>query len=278
LEGRGFEGPYGPYIGLDLRHLGKDKINERLPLIRDVAIKLGGIDPVNELIPVRPAAHFTMGGIPANIKTETKIAGFYAAGECSCMSVHGANRLGGNSTTDCLVFGAIAGEEAARHASTISFKELPKEKLSAEEERVFNQILGSEGDETVPTIRDTMRRIMSQKVHIFREESELRSSLKEVKQLRTRFKNIKVEDKGRAYNTDFQSALQLDFTLELAEVTIVCALAREESRGAHARRDFPKRDDQNWLKHTLAYESKDGPRLEYVPVKITKWQPVARTY
>lgn len=278
LEGRGFEGPYGPYIALDLRHLGKDKLNERLPLIRDVAVKLGGVDPVNELIPIRPAAHYSMGGIRANIKTETSIPGFYAAGECSCISAHGANRLGGNSTTDCLVFGAIAGVEASRYLSAARFKELPKEKLLAEESRVFNKVLGSEGGESVPHIRDEMRRIMDEKVQVFRNENELKSALKGIRQLKERFKNIKVEDKGRRFNTGFQAALQCDFTLDLAEVTVVCALAREESRGAHARRDFPKRDDQNWLKHTLAYNTKDGPRLEYSPVKITKWQPVARTY
>lgn len=278
LEGRGFKGPHGPYIALDIMHLGEEKINERLPLIRDVTIRLGGVDPVKELIPIKPAAHFSMGGIRANIKTETDFSGLYAAGECSCISVHGANRLGGNSTTDCLVFGVIAGEEALKHASLASFKELPKEKLFAEERRIFNEILGSEGSERVPAIRDEMRHIMNERVHIFREERELRSALKEIRALRDRFKKIKVEDKGGSFNTGFQSALQLDFTLDLAEVTTVCALAREESRGAHARRDFPKRDDQNWLKHTLAYYSRGGPGLEYIPVTITRWQPAARTY
>ncbi|MDH5268187.1 MAG: FAD-binding protein, partial [Candidatus Bathyarchaeota archaeon] len=138
LEGRGLEGPYGPYIALDLRHLGEEKINERLPLIRDVAIKLGGVDPVKEPIPIRPAAHYSMGGIKANMKTETPINGFYAAGECSCISVHGANRLGTNSTADCLVFGAVAGEEASKKALSCSFREIPHEKLLAEEKRVFD--------------------------------------------------------------------------------------------------------------------------------------------
>lgn len=278
LEGRGFEGPYGPYIALDLRHLGKDKIDERLPLIHDVAIKLGGIDPVKELIPIRPAAHYSMGGIRANIKTETSISGLYAAGECACMSVHGANRLGGNSTTDCLVFGAIAGEEALKHATRTSFRELSKEKMFAEERRVFDGILGSEGCERASVVRDEMRRIMNGKVHIFRQESELKSALKAIRELKTRFKNVRIEDKNKPFNTSLQSALKLDFTLDLAEITAICALNRKESRGAHARRDFPKRDDRNWLKHTLAYNSKDGARLEYIPVTITKWQPVARTY
>jgi len=278
LEGRGLEGPYGPYIALDLTHLGEEKIQERLPLIREVAIKLGGVDPVKEVIPIRPAAHYSMGGIKTNVKTETSIVGLYAAGECSCVSVHGANRLGTNSTAECLVFGAVAGEEAAKHALSASFKELPNEKLALEEKRVFDGILGSEGSERVSTIRDEMRRIMFEKVWIFRSRDQLENALKEVKALKQRFKHIKVEDKSSPFNTGLLDALQLDFMLDLAEVTIVCANARTESRGAHSRRDYPKRDDQNWLKHTLAYYTRDGPRLEYAPVTITKWPPAARTY
>jgi succinate dehydrogenase / fumarate reductase flavoprotein subunit len=277
LEGRGFKGPYGPYIALDLTHLGEEKINERLPLIRDVAIKLGGVDPVKECIPIRPAAHYSMGGIKANIKTETPIAGLYAAGECSCISIHGANRLGTNSTADCLVFGAVAGEEAAKRALSAGLHEVPKEKLLAEENRVA-EIFRREGSERVSVIRDEMRRIMNEKVWIYRKGDQLESALKEIRELKKRFKNIRVEDKGKSFNTGFFSALQLDFMLELAEVTVVSAIPRTESRGAHSRRDYPKRDDQNWLKHTLAYCTKDGPRLEYVPVTITKWSPVARTY
>jgi succinate dehydrogenase / fumarate reductase flavoprotein subunit len=277
-EGRGLEGPYGPYIALDLRHLGEEKINERLPLIREVAIKLGGVDPVKEPIPIRPAAHYSMGGIRANIKTETPIAGLYAAGECSCLSLHGANRLGTNSTAECLVFGAVAGEEAAKHALSTTLKELSHEKLLAEEKRVFDGILGSEGSERVPVIRDEMKHIMNEKVWIFRRGDQLESALKEIQALKERFKHIKVQDKGGPFNTGLVDALQLDFMLELAEVTIVSALARTESRGAHSRIDYPKRDDVNWLKHTLAYYTKEGPRLEYIPVTITKWQPAVRTY
>ncbi|MEM3666495.1 MAG: succinate dehydrogenase/fumarate reductase flavoprotein subunit [Candidatus Bathyarchaeia archaeon] len=277
-EGRGLEGPYGPYIALDLTHLGEEKINERLPLIREVAIKLGGVDPVKEPIPIRPAAHYSMGGIKANIKTETPLAGLYAAGECSCLSLHGANRLGTNSTAECLVFGAVAGEEAAKRALSTSFKGISNEKLAVEERRVYDGILSSEGGERTPAIRDAMRRIMNEKVWIFRKGEELKSALKEIRQLKERFKNVKVEDKGRSFNTGLIDALQLDFMLDLAEVTIISALARTESRGAHSRLDYPKRDDANWLKHTIAYYTKDGPRLEYIPVTITKWQPAARTY
>jgi succinate dehydrogenase / fumarate reductase flavoprotein subunit len=277
-EGRGLAGPYGPYIALDLTHLGEDKINLRLPLIRDVAIKLGGVDPVKEYIPVRPAAHYSMGGIKANIRTETPIAGLYAAGECSCLSLHGANRLGTNSTAECLVFGAVAGVEAAKHAMSTNLREIPEGKLSEEEKRVFDGVLGREGPEKVSTIREEMRHVMSEKVWIFRKGNHLQDALKEIKNLKERFKRVKVEDKNSKFNTGLLNALQLDFMLELAEATIVSAIPRAESRGAHSRIDYPKRDDQNWLKHTLAYCTKDGPRLEYSPVTITKWQPAARTY
>ncbi|MEM3730408.1 MAG: succinate dehydrogenase/fumarate reductase flavoprotein subunit [Candidatus Bathyarchaeia archaeon] len=278
LEGRAFSGPHGPYIGLDLRHLGEEKINERLPLIRDVAKKLGGVNPLKELIPVKPAAHYTMGGIHVNIKTETPIAGLYAAGECSCLSVHGANRLGGNSTTDCLVFGRVAGEEAAKYALTNSFKNVPQQKIVDEESRIFDKILGNKGNEKVSTIRDNMRKTMNQHVWIFRTEEGLKTALKEIRHLKERFKNIKVEDKSRTFNTQLVEALQLDFMLDLAEVTVISALARTESRGAHSRLDYPNRDDGKWLVHTLAYYTVDGPRLEYIPVTITKWQPTARKY
>jgi succinate dehydrogenase / fumarate reductase flavoprotein subunit len=277
-EGRGLEGPYGPYIALDLTHLGEDKINLRLPLIRDVAIKLGGVDPVKEYIPIRPAAHYSMGGIKANIRTETPIAGLYAAGECSCLSLHGANRLGTNSTAECLVFGAVAGAEAAKHAMSTNLHEIPEDRLVGEEKRVFNGILGREGPERVSTIREEMRHVMSERVWIFRRGDQLQTALKEIKALKDRFKRARVEDKSSKFNTGLLNALQLDFMLELAEATIVSALPRTESRGAHSRTDYPKRDDQNWLKHTLAYYTKDGPRLDYSPVAITKWQPAARTY
>jgi len=278
LEGRAFQGPYGPYIALDLRHLGEERINERLPLIREVAIKLAGVDPVKELIPIRPAAHYSMGGIKANIRTETPIRGLYAAGECSCLSLHGANRLGTNSTAECLVFGAVAGEEAAKYASSVGFHEFPMEMALAEEKRVFDGILGSEGGERVPQLRDEMRRTMNTKVWIFRTGEELKTALKEIRTLKKRFKSIRVEDKGKIFNTGFVAALQLDFMLDLAEVTTLCALARTESRGAHTRLDYPNRDDENWLVHTLAYYTVDGPRLSYIPVTITRWQPAARKY
>jgi len=219
-----------------------------------------------------------MGGIKTDIETETPITGLYAAGECSCISVHGANRLGGNSTADCLVFGAVAGQEAAKHALSSNFRELPDGMILKEEKRIYDEILGSEGSEKASVIRDELRRLMSDKVWIFRQGEDLQEALKGIRKLRQRFRNVKVEDEARAFNTDLTDALQLDFMLELAEITAAGALARTKSRGAHSRPDFPKRDDKNWLKHTLAYRTKEGPQLDYVPVKITKWPPVAREY
>jgi succinate dehydrogenase / fumarate reductase flavoprotein subunit len=238
----------------------------------------GGVDPVKEPIPIKPAAHYSMGGIQASIKTATPVVGLYAAGECACLSLHGANRLGTNSTAECLVFGAVAGAEAARYVLSSKLPGLPSERIEAEERRVFHGIFGNEGQERVPAIRDEMRRLMHDQVWVFRREAELKSALKTIQGLKERFKHIRVEDKGRSYNTDLVEALQLDFMLDLAEVTVTSAIARQESRGAHSRLDFPKRDDEHWLKHTLAYYTAEVPRLEYLPVTITKWPPVARTY
>ena len=278
MEGRAFEGPNGPYIALDLTHLGEDKINERLPYIREVTQRLVGIDPVHEPIPIAPAAHYSMGGIRANIKTETPLPHLFAAGECSCLSLHGANRLGSNSTAECLVFGAVAGEEAAKLALKSELPDLPQEKLAEEEKRVFDQILGNEGGERIPEIRTQMMDIMNEKVWIFRDEKRLAEAVKEIRVLRERFKKAKVEDSSKVFNLGLINALELDFMLELAEVTALSALNRKESRGAHSRVDYPQRDDANWLKHTLVYYTVDGPRIDYAPVTITKWQPVERKY
>ena len=278
MEGRAFEGPNGPYIALDLTHLGEDKINERLPYIREVTQRLVGIDPVHEPIPIAPAAHYSMGGIRANIKTETPLPHLFAAGECSCLSLHGANRLGSNSTAECLVFGAVAGEEAAKLALKSELPDLPQKKLAEEEKRVFDQILGNEGGERIPEIRTQMMDIMNEKVWIFRDEKRLAEAVKEIRVLRERFKKAKVEDSSKVFNLGLINALELDFMLELAEVTALSALNRKESRGAHFRVDYPQRDDANWLKHTLVYYTVEGPRIDYAPVTITKWQPVERKY
>ncbi len=279
-EGRGFSHPDGlDYVKLDLRHLGADRINERLPMIREIAIKLNSIDPIDEPIPVRPAAHYTMGGIHTDIDGATTIEGIYVAGEAACVSLHGANRLGANSTAECLVWGKIAGGKAASYATKQqALPDLPKEaKLREAEGQVFHRF-SAEGKENSYVLRAELQRVMDSQVGVFRTEANLKTALNKIKELKQRLPHIRVQDRGRVFNTDLLNALETENLLDLSEVVVTGALARTESRGAHARRDFAKRDDTNWLKHTLAYYTPSGPRLDYIPVTITMWQPVERRY
>ncbi|MEM0331658.1 MAG: succinate dehydrogenase/fumarate reductase flavoprotein subunit [Archaeoglobaceae archaeon] len=278
IEGRGFESEFGPYIALDLTHLGEEKINERLPLIRDAAKKFVGIDPVEEPIPVRPVAHYTMGGIHTNIKTESPVAGLYAAGECACVSIHGANRLGSNSTIECLVFGNVAGNMAAEYALRNGRMKITSEEIAIEEKRIYDSILGKSGDENPYQIKKELNETMDKNVWIFRTESELKDAVAKIKELKERYKDVEINDTRKGFNTDLLSTMEIGYMLDLAEVVAIAALKRTESRGAHYRLDYPKRDDVNWLKHSMAYYTPDGPRFEYIPVTITKWQPVERKY
>ncbi len=277
-EGRGFEGPYGPYIALDLTHLGEDRINERLPLIRDAAMKFAGVDPVEEPIPVRPVAHYTMGGVHTNINCETTVKGLYAAGEVACVSIHGANRLGSNSTAECLVFGRIAGEKAAEYALSKEFRHAPQEAYKAEEKRIFDEFLGKSGDESAYQIKKELNETMDKNLWIFRRAEGIKEAIRKIKELKERYRNVEIVDRERKFNTDLLTAFEVGFMLDLAEVVAIGALNRTESRGAHFREDYPKRDDVNWLKHTLAYYTPDGPKFDYIPVTITKWEPVERKY
>ncbi len=279
-QGRGFSGPKGlDYVHLDLRHLGAPKINERLPMIREIALRFNFIDPIYQPIPVRPAAHYFMGGIHTNIDGATPVEGIWAAGEAACVSIHGANRLGSNSTSECLVWGQITGEKAAKYAAKLkAFPPLPKEqRLKEEEAKVFTQFKNN-GKENPYQLSAELKKIMDTQVGVFRTGTELMSALNKIKELKQRLTQVSVKDSGRIYNTDLLHALELNNLLDLAEVIVTGALARTESRGAHARRDFPARDDVNWLKHTLAYYTPEGPRLEYIPVTITLWQPTERKY
>jgi succinate dehydrogenase / fumarate reductase flavoprotein subunit len=279
-EGRGFSGPDGlDYVHIDLRHLGAAQINERLPLIREVAIKFNFVDPIDEPIPVRPAAHYFMGGVHTDIDGATPVEGIWAAGEVACLSLHGANRLGSNSTSECLVWGKIAGEKAAGYASKQgAFPTLSEETaLREEESRVFGRF-GQDAPESAFAMRRELQRAMDAGVAVYRTGPGLEAALKTVKELKQLVPNIRVTDQGRVYNTDLLSALEIENLLDLAEVVVVGALARTESRGAHSRRDFPQRDDVNWLKHTLAHYTPTGPRIEYIPVNITAWEPVERKY
>jgi succinate dehydrogenase / fumarate reductase flavoprotein subunit len=278
-EGRGFIGPGGlDYVHIDLRHLGADKINDRLPMIREVAMRFNFIDPILEPIPVRAAAHYFMGGVHTDIRGATPVEGIWAAGEAACVSLHGANRLGSNSTAECLVWGKITGGEAAKYAS--GQKTMPTLKDTAvkdEGARVFKRF-SSKGKESAFVIRKELQKAMDSNVGVFRTGKDLKTALDEIHELKQRLPGMKVEDRGHIYNTDLLSCLEVDNLLDLAEVIVAGAVARKESRGAHSRRDFPKRDDADWLKHTLAHYTPKGPRLEYIPVNITMWKPVERKY
>jgi len=274
-EGRGYTGPGGlDYVNVDLRHLGADKINERLPAIREVSMRFNFIDPIYEPIPIRPVAHYTMGGIHTDIDGATPVEGIWSAGETACLSLHGANRLGSNSTAECLVWGRITGEKATEYAaSQKALPPLPNEAtLKDEEARVFSRFK-ADGKESPYALRRELREIMDSQVAVFRTGPELEAALNKIMELKQRSPDMRVRDRGRIYNTDLTSALEVENLLDLTEVLVTGALARTESRGAHSRRDFTQRDDDNWLKHTLAYWTPTGPRLDYIPVTITMWKP-----
>lgn len=278
--GRGFEGVGGfDYMHLDLTHLGADRINTRLPLIREVCIEFIGIDPIDTPIPVRPVAHYSMGGIETDIDGLTRIPGLWVAGEAACVSLHGANRLGSNSTAECLVWGGITGAEAAKYLMDgAKLNELSDARIADEEKRVFGGMIGSDGSENPYDIKRELREMMDVKLAVFRTAEEIGEMEAKVADLKGRFKNIRVQDKRRSYNSNLVHVLELENLLDLAEAMVKGALAREESRGAHARRDFPVRDDEKWLKHTLATWTPDGPKLDYKDVTINTWKPVERKY
>ncbi len=280
-EGRGFKGPHGlDYLLLDIRHLGAEKINERLPLIREVAIKYAGVDPIEAPMPVRPVSHYTMGGIRTDING--KVIGtenVWAAGEVAAASIHGANRLGTNSTAECLAYGGITGAEAARYAlKEGTLPDPPTAEAEDEEKRVFQGLLSQAGKENVYRIRMELRQTMGENMGVFRDGPRIEQALKKIQELKERYRDIRIEDKGRIYNTDLIMALEVGFLLDVAEVAVTGALLRKESRGSHYRLDFPKRDDENFLKHTIAYYTEKGPKMDYEPVRITAWKPVERKY
>jgi succinate dehydrogenase / fumarate reductase flavoprotein subunit len=279
LEGRGFEGEDGfDYLHLDLTHLGEERINSRLPLIREVAMKFKGVDPIKQPIPIRPVAHYSMGGIETDIDGATRITGIWAAGEAACVSLHGANRLGSNSTAECLVWGAIAGAEMARVLDTLPpVRPLPPSQVSRAEGRI-DQLLARTGEENMYELRSRLRSAMDKHVAVYRTGEGLSQALAAIREIRQLSSRAPVVDKGRIYNSNLFHALELENLIDLAEVTVMGALARQESRGAHARRDFTARDDENWLRHTLAWKTDGEPRLDDKPVTITTWKPVERKY
>jgi len=280
-KGRTFEGPYGHYVHLDLSHLGEEVIDKKLPFVRELARNYVGIDPVYEPIPVRPVVHYMMGGIHTDVTGKTPLDGLYAAGETACVSINGANRLGSNSLTELLVFGARAGRAAAEYAlGQPSPTSNPLEAMAKDERQRLdrNLIRKPGGKERIAAIRQEMQKAMEDGAGIYRKEDEMKNSCNILRQLRERFSNIIIEDRGDVFNTEVTSALELDFMLDVAEAVVHSALNRKESRGSHTRTDFPKRDDAQFLKHTLAHRTPQGPRIEYLPVTITRWQPEERKY
>jgi succinate dehydrogenase / fumarate reductase flavoprotein subunit len=276
-EGRGFE---GGYVNLDFRHLGKEKILDLLPGIRQIAVDFAAVDPVAAPIPIQPAQHYSMGGIATNADGETCLPGLFAAGECACVSVHGANRLGGNSLLDTLVFGKRAGAKAAEKARSEKVRLEPsllEEQLNGFESNLA-KIFDRERKEPGFRLRDEMKALMTFQVGIFRSESELTLAREKVRALKGRVRNVGVKQHGLAFNNEMIQVLELEGMLSVAEVIIEGALARKESRGSHFRLDHPERDDTNWLRHTLAFMTPDGPRLEYRDVTITSYPPKERTY
>jgi succinate dehydrogenase/fumarate reductase flavoprotein subunit len=272
-EGRGVDG----CVFLDIRHLGEATIMEKLPQTRELCENFAGVDPVHELVPIRPGQHYTMGGIRTDKDALTEVPGLYAAGECACVSVHGANRLGANSLLDTLIFGNRAALHAIEYCKQVDFAPAPDSWLTRDEERV-QRLIRREGKERIAQIRNEMGAEMAENVGVFRTPERIQLAIDKVKELQERLLYAPIDDKGKVFNTDLTGALELDAMLVQAEITARCALWRPESRGAHSRLDFPERDDKDWLCHTHAYMAEGGPRLEKAPVVVTRFQPEARTY
>jgi succinate dehydrogenase / fumarate reductase, flavoprotein subunit len=281
-EGRGIGGK--DYLYLDLRHLGRKKIDEKLPDITDFVRVYQGIEPVTQPIPIQPTAHYAMGGIPTDTQTRvvrdeanTVVPGLYAAGECACVSVHGGNRLGTNSLVDLLVFGRRAGRRMAEDLRGGALPEVAAD--AADRTRTeLSAISGRAKGESAARIRSQLADVMMDDVGVYRDATGLGRALPRVRELRARYADVAVADKGSVFNTDLLEAREIGYLLDCAETTVVAALNRKESRGAHAREDFPERDDTNFLAHSLAYAGADGPTLRYKPVTITRFEPKPRTY
>lgn len=286
-EGRGC-GPEGDHVYLDLTHLPPEQLDAKLPDITEFARTYLGIEPYTDPIPIQPTAHYAMGGIPTNVQGEvlsdntTVVPGLYAAGEVACVSVHGANRLGTNSLLDINVFGRRAGIAAADYSATTDHVELPENPAQLVESQV-ETLRASTGNERVATLRKELQETMDANVMVFRTEQTIKTAVEKIGELRARYKNVSIQDKGRRFNTDLLEAIELGNLLDLAEVMAVSALARKESRGGHYREDYPNRDDVNFMRHTMAYREvgangTEAIRLDYKPVVQTRYQPMERKY
>ncbi len=280
-KGRTIEGPYGDVVHLDIRHLGEKVINTKLPFVRELCLKYENIDPVKELIPVRPVVHYMMGGVHTDLDGATPLKGLFAAGEVACVSINGANRLGSNSLTELLVFGARAGRSAAAFAS--SEIEPPAQVLAQatdEKRRLEEQFLRkTAGRERIATIREEMQKTVEKAAGIYRTGASLLQAAQKLRELQERFRNVSLDDHSRTFNTELTAALELSFMLDVAEAIVQSALHRTESRGSHQRTDFPARDNKRFLSHSLVFRNEDGSsRVEYLPVTITRWPPGERVY
>jgi succinate dehydrogenase / fumarate reductase flavoprotein subunit len=273
-QGRGFP---GGYVHLELMHLGREKIESRLQEICDVCRNFAGVDPVREPIPIMPAHHYMMGGIGSGIPGATSLPGLYAAGEAGCVSIHGANRLGGNSLMETLVFGKQAGIHAAEHSEKVASSTVTEKDVEAESARVRAMSDRKDGEDPAK-LRTDMQGTMDSLVGIYRNAGDLARALQQIRAVKERYRNVRVTDGSTAFNLNLTDAVELGNMLDLAEVIIVGAIARTESRGAHARTDFPKRDDANWMRHTMAKFTPEGPQLSYAPVAFTRWEAKERVY
>ena len=272
---------YGHVVHLDIRHLGEKKIDKKLPFVRELSKNYAGVDPVYEPIPVRPVVHYMMGGIDTDINGATSLPGLYAAGECACVSINGANRLGSNSLTELLVFGARTGKAAARFALEVPHPDKNSLELQTADEQkriTRNFFRKGRGTERIFSLRKEMNETMETSAGIYRSGKSLKETCDKIKELKDRFVNIDLEDKSLNFNTELTSALELEFMLDVAEAIAYSALKRTESRGSHQRSDFPERDDENFLKHSMAYQTNTKPHIDYKDVIITKWPPGERVY
>ncbi len=284
-EGRGIKGSDGTdYVHLDVSHLGKKVIDEKLPEITGFARTYLGVEPTKEPIPIQPTAHYAMGGIPTNVNCEVladekgnTVKGLYAAGECACVSVHGGNRLGTNSLLDLVVFGRRGGKAIGEFLKTAEYSEIKSGPENKTKEKM-SWLLNNPGGEKVYKLRTELQEWMMDKCGIFRNEQDLSEMVSKLNELKDRYRNISIEDKGTVFNTDLMEALELENLLANAEATVYSALNRKESRGAHTREDFPKRDDENWMKHTFIFENSGTPRIETKPVTVTRYKPMERKY
>ena len=279
-KGRTIESPYGPIVHLDLRHLGEKLIDLKLPMVRELCLNYERIDPVKELIPVRPVVHYMMGGVQTDIDGATPIGGLFAAGETACVTINGANRLGSNSLPECLVFGARAGKAAAEYAASARPPSPAVMRQAQDEVRRLDQMRSAdEGTERIADIREEMQSTMEDSAGIFRSGDSLTKGVDRLADLQQRLQHVQISDETRVFNTEVVAALELANMLDIAETILQSALHREESRGAHQRTDFTARDDKRFLNHALAYRESDGsPRIERMPVTITRWPPGERVY